>query len=109
MITMQDVDAAIAECQGARHLSARSVELLAALYTIKDHMTQPGPELKAQEGYSYQAEPARVEVVRYMGQSPFARAIYGRPARDVWLLMDDLMSAVRTQAPRLYDSVMRQL
>lgn len=105
MITMQDVDAAIVECQGARHLSARGVELLAALYTIKDHMTEPA----AQEGYSYAAEPARRETVRYMGQSPFARAIYGRPANDVWALMDDLMSAVRTQAPRLYDSIMRQL
>lgn len=106
MITMQDVDAAIAECQGARHLSARSVELLAALYTIKDHMAEPKAP---QEGYSYAAAPAHRETVRYMGQSPFAQAIYGRPANDIWLLMDDLMTAVRTQAPRLYDSIMRQL
>lgn len=71
---------------------------------------QSTPAQPSQGGIIWvQAEPARVEVVRYMGQSPFARAIYGRPARDVWLLMDDLMSAVRTQAPRLYDSVMRQL
>lgn len=105
MITMQDVDAAIAECQGARHLSAKGIELLAALYTIKDHMEEP----QQGDGYSYASGSSSREIVRYMGQSPFARAIYGRDARDVWLLMDDLMSAVKTTAPRLYDSVMRQL
>lgn len=117
MITMQDIDSAIAECQGARDPDARCVTLLAALYTVKDHMTEPAPQEAysyaaapaPQEGYSYAAAPAHRETVRYMGQSPFAQAIYGRPANDIWLLMDDLMTAVRTQAPRLYDSIMRQL
>lgn len=101
---MQDIDSAIAECQGARKPGARGLALLAALYTIKDHMAEPAAP---QEEYSYAA--GRRETVRYMGQTPFARAIYGRPASDVWPLMDDLMSAVKTQNPRLYDAVMRQL
>lgn len=103
MITMQDIDSAIAECQGARKPGARNLTLLAALYTIKDHMAKSEP----QEGYSYAA--GNRETVRYMGHTPFARAIYGRQANDVWLLMDDLMTAVKTQNPRLYDSIMRQL
>ena len=69
-------------------------------YTIRDQAAPAAPVAAAT---------AHRETVRYMGQSPFAQAIYGRPANDIWLLMDDLMTAVRTQAPRLYDSIMRQL
>lgn len=106
MITMQDIDSAIAECQGARDPDARCVTLLAALYTVKDHMTAPAG--RREEAFAYSAAPSR-DIIRYMGPSPFARAIYGRPASDVWPLMDDLMSAVKTQNPRLYDAIMRQL
>lgn len=106
MITKHDILDAISACQGARNPGAKVVELLAALYIVRDHMEKDEPEAK--EEYSFAATP-RQDVVRYMGHTPFARAIYGRQANDVWLLMDDLMTAVKTQNPRLYDSIMRQL
>jgi len=106
VITMQDIDSAIAECQGARDPDARCVTLLAALYTVKDHMSAPAE--RREEAFAFSTAPAR-DIIRYMSTTPFGRAIYGRQANDVWLLMDDLMTAVKTQNPRLYDSIMRQL
>lgn len=106
MITKHDILDAISECQGARNPGAKVIELLAALYIVKDHMDKDEPAVQQQ--YSFAPAP-RQDVVRYMGHTPFARAIYGRQADDIWLLMDDLMTAVKTQNPRLYDSIMRQL
>lgn len=106
MITKHDLLDAISACQGARNPNARTIELLAALYTVSDHMARE--EAPNGETYSYAAAP-RPDVVRYIGQSAFARAIYGRPAQEAWQLMDDLMTSVKTQNPRLYDSIMRQL
>lgn len=39
----------------------------------------------------------------------FCRAIDGRPAADIWPVMDELMSTLRIVQPRLYDGVMRKL
>lgn len=39
----------------------------------------------------------------------FVNAIRKKEPGDVWPVMDELMSVLRTMVPRLYDSVMRRL
>lgn len=99
MITKADVDAAIQEFQAVRKLDAKNVSLLASLYTVRDHLSDE-PEQK------YLPEP---EIVKFEGQTDFALLINGRPAQKIWPVIDDLMSIIKTQSPRLYDSIMQRL
>ena len=58
----------------------------------------------------YAAPPDPVETtIDYYSDTDFSRAIDGRPAADIWPVMDELMSTLRIVQPRLYDGVMRKL
>ena len=47
--------------------------------------------------------------ISYYSDTDFSHAIDGKPAKDVWPLMDELMSTIQVLLPRLYDGVMRRL
>ena len=110
MITEQDLQAAIAECNGERNPNANTCIKLAAFYTIRDALY--GKPAQAQEaGYSFAAEPPEKKddgVILDSG-SEFADAINGMDSAEAWALMDELMDAVRVLQPRLYAGVMRKL
>ena len=99
MITKADVDAAIKEYQDARKIDAKNISLLAALYTVRDHLSDDFAQ-------KYLPEP---EIVKYDGKTDFALLINGCPAQKIWPVIDDLMSIIKTQSPRLYDSIMQRL
>lgn len=111
MITKQDLLEAIAECQGTRSPNANTAVKLAAFYTILDHLEdekQPpeqGVDRNSFTGYSL-ASPG---VVRFSGQSEFAKAIDGKAQEDIWPVMDELMTLVKSMNERLYNGVMRKL
>ena len=115
MIHEQDVLDAIAECQGERNPNANTCIKLAAFLTIQrelfGHGDQPKPEIPQQPEYSYASDPADLteNTVGNYGDTEFARIIEGRPAGDIWPLMDELMSTLQILQPRLYESVMRKL
>lgn len=96
MITKAEVADAIKEYQ-ARKPDAKTISLLAALYTVADHL---------QDEQKYLPEP---EIVKYDGRSDFAMLIRGRPAHKIWPVIDELMSIMKTQNPHLYDTIMRRL
>ena len=113
MIYEKDLDEAIAVCQGERNPTANTCYKLAAYMILKRELfgKPEQPEERPEPAYSFAAGPPEpVEpLVDYAGDTPFAQAIDGRKAAEIWPIMDELMTTVQIMVPRLYDSVMRKL
>lgn len=106
MITVADLDAAIAECQGERNPNANTCIKLAAYYTIKNALQ----ERQITSDYSFSPAPVQhTDYIDYDGESDFARLINGRKPQDVWPIIDELMDVLLATNPRLYHGVMRKL
>lgn len=106
MIKEEDLQEAIAECQGVKSPNANTCLKLASYYTIMDHLDEKDRSTSdTSNTYSY----ANAANISYSGRTQFAHMINGLPADDVWPLMDELMSTLEIANPRLYDSVMREL
>lgn len=102
MIRVEDLQEAIAECQGQRNPNAQTCIKLAAYYTILDHLTgQKTPQVSvipvSESGYSYSSE------------TEFSEAIRGRKAEDIMPVMDELMSALSILQPKLYRATLQKL
>ena len=126
MITEQDLQEAIAECQGERNPNANTCIKLAAFYTIRDHLFPPDEKqltnqaVSSQIGdsnfeipstYSYAPPPDEVETtVDYYSDTEFGRLIDGRKASEIWPVIDELVSeAVANLNPRLYEAFLRKI
>lgn len=115
MITKQDLLEAIAECQGTRTPNTNTAIKLAAFYTILDHIEESGehePKVVKEDRNSfveYSLSDSGASVIHYGGTSEFAQAIDGRRQKEVWPVMDELMTTIKTLNERLYDAVMRKL
>lgn len=110
MITEQDLQAAIAECQGERHPNSGTCIKLAAFLTIREHLYPAATPIPAT--YSYAPPPEQVEnpTIDYESDTEFGRLIYGRQAGEIWPVVDELVSeAVRTIHPRLYEAFIRKI
>lgn len=108
MITEQDLQAAIAECQGEREPNARTCIKLAAFYILQDHLfpvDEPGEE---PAGYSFSGAASRPGI-EYTGESDFAQAIAGRDPAQVWPLVEELVETLRVVNPRLYNAFMGRM
>lgn len=109
MITRQDLDAAIAECQGKRNPDSSTCIKLAAFYTIRNEMF-PINKAQPEESYSYAPAPEPDDsYVMIESDTEFAKMIDGRRQDEVWPVVDELMSTVKMIYPRLYDAVMAKL
>ena len=101
MITKQELDGAIMECENAP-VSYQNCEKLATFYTIREHAFEDkGTELE----YSYD-EPQGIDDY---GDTDFLQTIKGRSEDEIWLIMDELMETILITNPRLYDGVMRKI
>lgn len=135
MITEQDLQAAIAECQGERNPNANTCIKLAAFYTIRRELFGNPEQLTAgtetakqlteaaksfqksaeqfvnQSAYSYAPPPEEVETtIDYQSDTDFGRLIDGRKASEIWPVVDELVSeAVQATNPRLYDAFLRKI
>ena len=112
MITEHDLQEAILECQGKRNPDASTCIKLAAFYTIREHLFPDATKMiEPQPMYSFAAEPApeRKAEIDYQSNTDFSRLISGRDPADVWPIIDDLVTAVQTLHPRLYNSFIQQL
>lgn len=105
MITEQDLQAAIAECNGKRNPDSNTCVKLAAFYIIKDHMFPDEPE--TERGYSYSAPTGNI--VNHPGDSEFLNAIQGMYMDDVIEIMDEAMEALQVLNPPFYASIIRKL
>ena len=117
MITLDDLNAAIAECQGERNPNANTCYKLAAYLTIRNELY--GKERGRVDnipvgisGYSMSAPQevtANQSIIETTGGSDFLNAISGREQSAVLPILDDLMSTLYAIEPRLYARVMHQL
>lgn len=112
MITEQDLQEAIAECQGVRNPNASTCLKLAAFLTIQRELFGRKDDGIAQVyasvptgNYSYDAPP----VIEYNSGTEFAKAISGMEEKDVFPVIDELMTALEVVQPRMYASVFRKL
>lgn len=119
MITESDIDAAIAECVGERNPNANTCIKLAAFYTIKQHLFRDAEPVRisdqraetAPSNYSFSPAPDQkpIETVTIDSDTEFARVIEGREQKEIWPVLDELMSILHDMIPRLYTDVMRRL
>lgn len=105
MITLEDLEAAIAECEGERNPNANTCIKLAAYYTILNEKQGKPPV------YSYAPEPVSPvkETVEYYSETDFGRAIQDKDFAFIMELFDELMSVLQTVNPRLYKGVMSKI
>lgn len=117
MIYEKDLDESIARYQGETNPNINTCIKLAACYALKhelfgepEQLPEPAPAYP-QSAYAYAAGPADpVETsIEYISDTEFSKAIDGKPAADIWPIMDELMSTLYVLMPRLYNGVMRKL
>ena len=104
MITREDLQEAIAECQGVRNPTANTCIKLAAYLTIREHLFGEKPDAPA--GYSGTPKPSAVSA---HADSEFYSAVEGKPESDVMAVFDDLMTALSVISPKLYAATLRKL
>ena len=107
MITKQDLESAIAECQGKRNPDAKTCIMLAAFYTIRNEMYGDAEKIQ-HPSYSYAPAPDRNRI-EYNSDSDFSRAIYGKDADEILPIIDELMGTLQILQPRLYSAVINKL
>jgi hypothetical protein len=127
LITLHDLEEAIAECQGERNPNANTCIKLAAFYTIRNEMfgesheapesptthDEVMPSMRFAPTYSGDTEPQRTaqaeKTIDYNSGTEFADAIDGMDASEVWPIIDELMSVIQATNIRLYNGVMRKI
>lgn len=109
MITEQDLQAAIAECQAASNPNSNTCIKLAAFYTIKEHMFPKSQLAEENLNYSYASSVNEVDEVTYKSDTEFSQAIHGKKQDYVLSVIDELMETLSVLNPRLYASVLRKL
>ena len=109
MINEKDLHEAIAECLGQRNPNANTCIKLAAFYTIRRELFGEGKDDDQFPGYSFAMQADSEPMIVNDSESEFAHAINGRPQREVWPLMDEMMDTIYAIHPRLYRAVMDRL
>ena len=109
MITENDLLEAIAECQGQRNPNANTCIKLAAFYTIRRELFGDEKNAGPLHGYSYAMQTESEPMIENDSDSAFAKAINGRPQKEIWPLMDEMMETIHAIHPRLYAAVMDRL
>lgn len=109
MITEQDLEQAIAECQGERNPNANTCIKLAAFLTIRNELFGGGEDVPR---YSFASAPEKEiekQEIEYDSDTEFGRGIRGKDWNEVLPIIDELMSVLQGVNRRLYDAVMRRL
>jgi hypothetical protein len=105
MITIDDLKAAIAECEGERNPNANTCMKLSAYYILlREKQGKPDTS-----GYSSASAPSVSETVDYYSETEFGQLVQDKPVKDVMSVMDELISVLSAIQPRLYNGVMRKL
>lgn len=109
MITEQDLQAAIAECEGQKNPTANTCMKLAAFYTIKDKMYPQGDAREEPEAVPRYSFSSARDNRTYDSDTEFMQAVKDMDTDKVWAVMDEIMSALAVYNPRLYAAAMRKL
>lgn len=116
MITEQDLQEAIAECEGVRNPTSSTCLKLAAYYTLqekmfgkKDQFAEVGKMISPQYSYAKDPDEQIDKVIEYSSDTEFSQAIYMRKEAEIWPIIDELMSVLQATNTRLYNGVMRKI
>lgn len=94
MISKQELEQAIRECEEAR-VSYQTCEKLATFYTVYDHLYQ--------EDHTYQiSHDARPP-------SKILDMAGGKDDAEIWRLIEEMVDAVQVLLPKLYNSFIEKL
>ncbi len=104
MFTKVELLDAIDQLEDGKH-SIQNCEKLAAIYTVFDHLYGEPKDMKADVGYSYSNEP----MIGDYGDSKLFKAVYGKPTREVWKLINELVEALSVLNPRLLSNFYMKL
>ena len=103
MITLEELDEAIRDCEGSERHTYDDCIRLAALYTIKKQLYPDNiPEIR-------QSFRAAEDAIGDYGESEFLQIVSGKNAGGVWEVIDELMTTIEITNPRLYNGVMRKI
>lgn len=105
MIRVEDLQEAIAECQGQRNPNAQTCIKLAAYYTILDHITGEKPQVAPIKIPIIEKEPG----YSYSSGTEFAEAVRGKSMDEIMPVIDELMSALTVLHPKLYQATIQKL
>ena len=105
MITIDDLKAAIAECEGERNPNANTCMKLSAYYILLREK-QGKPDTSR---YSSAPAPSVSETVDYYSDTEFGQLVQDKPIKDVMSVMDELLSHLSAVQPRMYDGTLRKL
>lgn len=109
MVTRQELDEAIRECEGEPATYA-VCQKLAVLYTVRDYLYGGADQQMSYAAAPAEYAPEEETVIGDYGDSEFLRAVCGRGADAVWAVLDELMEGtLRVINPRLYNGVMRRI
>lgn len=99
---------AIDELNDGKH-TMQNIERLASVYTVLDHMDKEY-RLDNDRGYSYDSPPVEVpNTIGNYGKSEFLQIITGRNQREVLLIIDEVMDALKVMNPKLYINAIDRL
>lgn len=102
MITIDDLKAAIAECEGERNPNANTCMKLSAYYTLlKEKQGEP-------EKSSYSHDPAPA-IPNYYSETEFGKIIESKETSSVLKVIDEVMTVLQAIQPKMYDGVIRKL
>ena len=110
MIRIEDLQEAIAECEGVRNPNASTCMKLASFYTILNQMQRKEETAVSIPTYSFANEPPtdRAEI-QYISDTEFGRTVNGKDPDAVMEVMDELMTTLQVMIPRLYEGVLIKL
>ena len=109
MIRIEDLQEAIAECEGVRNPNANTCIKLASFYTILNQMQGKEETAVSIPTYSFAAEPSEVKPIQYKSDTEFGRLVSGKNPDAVMEVMDELMDTLQVMIPRLYEGVLIKL
>lgn len=104
MITLDELNEAICECENDERHTYDICIRLAALYTIRQQLY--GDTVEGKEANS---RVVKAPTVGDYGDTDFLLTAKGKPFEKVMLVFDELMTALEITNPRLYDGVMRKI
>ena len=104
MIREQDLDEAIAECEGTLNPNANTCIKLAAFYIVKDQLYGKGIPRMENTGYSAESRPE----IPY-SNSHFSEIVEMVGMEKAFPVIDELLAMLYVTHRPLYESVMRKI
>lgn len=105
MITVEELKAAIAECEGERNPNANTCLKLSAYHIL---LREKQGQAVFDKSYSYDSEPTEKKV-DYYSDTEFSKVVNNKTVADVYAVIDELMTVIQALKPNLYDGTMRKL